>query len=110
MKLTVLLCSALLLSFCGLSLQKNKCGDHEDCREPKKPTLDGSLGDIELPDELTYSSCEDSEGIHYCNFQYDPLCGSDGATYSNRCELCMSNRFKMNKVIVMYRGRCHPVS
>ncbi|XP_037635970.1 serine protease inhibitor Kazal-type 6-like isoform X2 [Sebastes umbrosus] len=106
MKLTVLLCSALLLSFCGLSLQKNKCGDHDDCPEPKKPALE----DILLPDELTYSSCEDSEGIHYCNFQYDPLCGSDGGTYRNRCELCMSNRFKINKVKVIYRGECHPVS
>ncbi|XP_037635969.1 serine protease inhibitor Kazal-type 4-like isoform X1 [Sebastes umbrosus] len=109
MKLTVLLCSALLLSFCGLSLQKNKCGDHDDCPEPKKPALEGSLEDIRLPDDddlYNVPHCKDRDGIHFCTRAYEPVCGSDGVTYFSRCDLCRSNRFKLRRVEVIHSGEC----
>jgi hypothetical protein len=37
---------------------------------------------------------------------YDPLCGSDGETYTNMCVLDAANCNKWDRVYVRYSGEC----
>jgi hypothetical protein len=41
-----------------------------------------------------------------CQLNYDPVCGTDGTTYSNRCQLQSSNCVKKQNVTVAYEGAC----
>ena len=42
-----------------------------------------------------------------CAFNYDPVCGSDGQTYSNECFLDMENcRNRYLEINVAYSGEC----
>ena len=45
-----------------------------------------------------------------CTQQYDPICGSDGRTYPNRCaldkETCESN----SQLSAIHAGNCEPIS
>ncbi|XP_029918198.1 serine protease inhibitor Kazal-type 1 [Myripristis murdjan] len=87
MKLLVLLCSVLLLSLSVLS---------ED---------DGSQETDEVSQpEQGESGCEHAPKV--CTKEYDPVCGSDGITYSTKCSLCQNNRDKKLDVTVAHRGTC----
>ncbi|XP_057699939.1 PI-actitoxin-Avd5a-like [Corythoichthys intestinalis] len=37
-----------------------------------------------------------------CPMNYDPVCGTDGITYPNKCALCSSN----SQGVVSHRGEC----
>lgn len=46
-----------------------------------------------------------SQDDTFCTAQYDPLCGSDGKTYSNNCELGKAQR--KNPRLTARKGACH---
>ncbi|XP_061850293.1 serine protease inhibitor Kazal-type 2 [Colius striatus] len=48
----------------------------------------------------------DSYSIPGCPRNYDPVCGTDGKTYGNECDLCFSNREENKDVQIFKRGVC----
>ncbi|XP_067219091.1 ovoinhibitor-like isoform X2 [Chanodichthys erythropterus] len=41
-----------------------------------------------------------------CPRIYEPVCGSDGKTYSNECELCVANEASKTKILIVKKGEC----
>ncbi|XP_032357210.1 serine protease inhibitor Kazal-type 1-like [Etheostoma spectabile] len=86
MKLTVLLCSVLLLSVSVLSQG------------------DGTVGPQAETEKL---GCAKYEG-GLCTKEFDPVCGSDGRSYSTECVLCQLNSLQKTNVKVASKGECPP--
>uniref|UniRef100_A0A8B9P733 Ovomucoid n=1 Tax=Apteryx owenii TaxID=8824 RepID=A0A8B9P733_APTOW len=45
-------------------------------------------------------------GVPGCPRDYNPVCGTDGETYSNECVLCESNSENKKDVQIFKRGSC----
>ena len=41
-----------------------------------------------------------------CTMQYDPVCGSDGKTYGNECQLTSQSCQAKSSVRVAHKGAC----
>ncbi|ROL55541.1 PI-actitoxin-Avd5a [Anabarilius grahami] len=41
-----------------------------------------------------------------CPMNYAPVCGSDGITYSNACELNVANMESGTEIFIVKKGRC----
>ncbi|XP_031221462.1 serine protease inhibitor Kazal-type 1 isoform X2 [Mastomys coucha] len=41
-----------------------------------------------------------------CSKVYDPVCGTDGITYSSECVLCFENRKRIKPVLIRKSGPC----
>ena len=57
-----------------------------------------------IENDLKFTGCPE-----FCPSDYTPVCGNDGRTYSNRCELAKArcNRSNQNQQLsVSYNGEC----
>lgn len=41
-----------------------------------------------------------------CTREYDPVCGSDGKTYSNSCKLRQADCRSWTRITMAHRGEC----
>ncbi|XP_023273569.1 trypsin inhibitor ClTI-1-like [Seriola lalandi dorsalis] len=97
MKLAVLLFCVLLLSVSVLSQEDVTATQFADSDEVIS-------GEQESAAEPREPECEKYGGV--CTREYDPVCGSDGITYSTECTLCRQNKEKKNNVRVASKGEC----
>ncbi|XP_036280822.1 serine protease inhibitor Kazal-type 1 [Pipistrellus kuhlii] len=47
-----------------------------------------------------------NSNVNGCTRIYNPICGTDGQTYSNECELCMENKKREVPVLIKKHGPC----
>ncbi|XP_071974759.1 serine protease inhibitor Kazal-type 1-like isoform X2 [Engystomops pustulosus] len=57
---------------------------------------------VKKPREPLCSRYEDAP----CPYENKPVCGTDGYTYGNECQLCVENRERTNKVLIKDEGHC----
>ena len=41
-----------------------------------------------------------------CELTYEPLCGSNGRTYKNKCQLKRDSCFAKTKIMEIHKGEC----
>ncbi|XP_031414438.1 double-headed protease inhibitor, submandibular gland-like, partial [Clupea harengus] len=69
-----------------------------ECKEKKQQPLETEPLSVDCQQFKSYGS--------YCTLEYNPLCGSNGVTYSNDCNFCAAKREKGSRILVRHRGEC----
>ncbi|XP_035294623.1 ovomucoid-like [Cricetulus griseus] len=42
----------------------------------------------------------------YCTREYEPVCGTDGITYTNKCIFCLAHKSSHASINLEHYGRC----
>ncbi|NWW02690.1 ICHY inhibitor, partial [Oreocharis arfaki] len=50
--------------------------------------------------------CEDLVHLQACPLLYLPICGSDGNTYANECQLCVEKMETRQDIRILKDGEC----
>ncbi|NXD55263.1 ICHY inhibitor, partial [Corvus moneduloides] len=51
-------------------------------------------------------ACEDLVHLQACPLLYLPICGSDGNTYANECQLCVEKMKTRQDIRILKHGEC----
>ncbi|XP_043838412.1 serine protease inhibitor Kazal-type 12-like [Dromiciops gliroides] len=86
----------------GTSNQKMKTGATA-VQEEEKNMAKSSAGNIV---ETQNGSKKPSEDHISCPALFDPVCGSDGKTYSNMCMFGVANKKNNGKLSLKHKGKC----
>ncbi|KAJ8352418.1 hypothetical protein SKAU_G00238940 [Synaphobranchus kaupii] len=111
MKLTILICTLVLLFLSGL-----RGGRSLSLDETQESTLQ-SVADRKLPflsapgrPQPREPVCSPGSEMGVCSKILEPVCGSDGTTYDNECLLCNMNKKANANVKVICDGPCELAS
>uniref|UniRef100_A0A663FHN1 Ovomucoid n=1 Tax=Aquila chrysaetos chrysaetos TaxID=223781 RepID=A0A663FHN1_AQUCH len=50
--------------------------------------------------------CREFRDLIFCSKSSQPVCGTDGKTYKNECDLCSAAMKASSYITVNYRGEC----
>ncbi|NWR91516.1 ICHY inhibitor, partial [Furnarius figulus] len=50
--------------------------------------------------------CEDMVDLQACPLLYLPICGTDGNTYANECQLCVEKMKTRQDIRILKDGEC----
>ncbi|NXH56946.1 ICHY inhibitor, partial [Rhabdornis inornatus] len=50
--------------------------------------------------------CEDLVDVQACPLLYLPICGTDGNTYANECQLCVEKMKTRQDIRILKDGEC----